>query len=326
MQQPEEIAEILVVDGGSSDGTQAIAARAASEDSRVKLLDAGPLDPAWTGKIWGLHYGLQRADPTCDWVLCVDADARVSPALARSLLAHARTADVSTFSVAALQKLAGAGDALLHPPMLTSLVYRFGAPGRATHNPFKVQANGQCFFTRRALLLETKALLAARSSLCEDITIARRLAECGEDVGFYEAEDNLVEVRMYGSWKETWNNWPRSLPMRDQYFDWKHAVRLLSALLLQAMPLPALALGLLFGAPLWFLGAAAFLCAIRIGVLCGVARAYPRRPWTYWLSPLFDLPVAARILQTALRRRHRWRGRVYVRRRGGVFEPLSRHD
>jgi dolichol-phosphate mannosyltransferase len=58
----------------------------------------------------------------------------------------------------------------------------------------------------------------------------------------------------------------------------------------------------------------AVLAACRLGVLAGMARAYVARPLTYWLSPLTDVPVAARLITSALRRRHRWRGRSYARR------------
>ncbi|MGH7871553.1 MAG: glycosyltransferase [Candidatus Binatia bacterium] len=319
--QPEEIQEILVVDGGSSDGTQSIVASYRAKDPRVQLIDASPVDPKWTGKAWGLKFGLQRSHPNCQWILCVDADVGASPMLARSLLHHAKTSGVSTFSVATRQHLSGNIEAMIHPAMLTTLVYRFGAPGRATRNPHKVQANGQCFSSRRRILLETSAFDAARSSLCEDITIARRLAECGETVGFYEA-DSLVDVSMYDDWREAWNNWPRSLPMRDQYFGWREAVGLLAVVLCQGLALPVFVLALTLGAPVWLIVLSGLLTMLRIGVLFGVARAYPKKPWTYWLSPLFDLPVTLRIVQYALRRRHSWRGRTYVRRKGGVFEPL----
>jgi dolichol-phosphate mannosyltransferase len=56
----------------------------------------------------------------------------------------------------------------------------------------------------------------------------------------------------------------------------------------------------------------AALLMVRLGVLVGTARAYPRRPWTYWLSPLVDLPVAVQLWRSALRRRHVWRGRQMV--------------
>jgi len=319
--QPAEVREILVIDGGSRDGTQSIIASFAKRDSRVRLVDASPVDPQWTGKVWGLYCGLNASDPQSAWILCVDADVRAAPNLIRSLLHHARLTGISAFSVATAQRLSGSIDALLHPAMLTTLIYRFGSPGRATRNIHRVQGNGQCFISGREVLARSDAFRAARRSLCEDITIVRRLAECGEAVGFYES-DNLVAVQMYSDWRETWKNWPRSLPMRDQYFGWREALDLLLLVPAQALPLPLLIFGLIVGAPLWFTCVTGLLFTIRVGVLFGAARAYPERPWTYWLSPLCDLPVVLRIIQSALMRRHTWRGRTYLRRKGGTFEPV----
>jgi dolichol-phosphate mannosyltransferase len=44
-----------------------------------------------------------------------------------------------------------------------------------------------------------------------------------------------------------------------------------------------------------------------------MARAYARRPWSYWFSPLMDLPVALMLIRSALQREHRWRGRSLIR-------------
>ena len=321
-QQPEEVWEILAIDGGSNDGTQGIVQRHHALDARVRLIDASPVDPRWTGKAWGLQRGLQGASSASDWILCVDADVTVQPQLVRSLLHHAQRSAVRIFSVATGQRLSGNLEALIHPAMLTTLIYRFGSPGKATRNRHRVQANGQCFFARREILLRTEAFRTAQASLCEDITIVRRLAECGEQIGFYES-DGLVEVKMYENWRETWNNWPRSLPMRDQYFGWRESIGLVGVLVLQALPVPTLILGALFRLPSPVLLLPALLSIIRLGILFGVARAYPNRPWTYWLSPIADLPVVLRIIQFALRRRHRWRGRTYRRGKGGAFEPVG---
>jgi dolichol-phosphate mannosyltransferase len=318
----EEVPEILVVDGGSTDGTQSIVGRYAARDRRVRLIDASPVADSWTGKAWGLFVGLQRANPESKWILCVDADVQVSPMLARSLLAHAREIKISSFSIATRQRLSGRADALLHPALLTTLVYRFGIPGRATRDPNQVQANGQCFFAERAVLLRTDAFQAAQMSLCEDITIARRIAECGDAVGFYEADD-LIEVTMYSSWRELWRNWPRSLPMRDQYFGATQALRLLEVLFVQALPLPLLTVTLLVESPPWLFAMNLLLAVTRLGVMAGISRAYVERPWTFWLSPLFDLPVALRLIESALRRKHTWRGRTYVRRSGGGYGLLK---
>jgi dolichol-phosphate mannosyltransferase len=318
--QPEEVAEILVIDGGSIDATRDIVETYNSRDNRVRWIDASSADSLWTGKAWNLNCGLARSDPASQWILCIDADVRVSPKLTRSLLSHATRTGVSTFSVATRQHLSSAAEALIHPCLLTTLIYRFGQPGCPCQNRHQVQANGQCFFSRRETLLEARAFAAAQSSLCEDITIVRRLVEHGEMVGFYETE-GLADVSMYRDWRETWRNWPRSLPMRDQYFGWRESVGLLEVFFVQGLPLPMLILALNAGVPSWPLALNAMLLALRIGVLFGVARAYQQRPWTYWLSPLCDFPVAARLIQSALSRKHSWRGRSYVRRSVGMFEP-----
>ena len=320
--QSEDVAEILVVDGGSSDGTQSIVERYGSRDRRVRLIDASPVPWDWTGKAWGLYVGLKNTDPRSRWVLCIDADVRCSPLLVTSLLAHAQRIRVSTFSVATRQHLSGLGDGLLHPSLLTTLVYRFGIPGKATRNLHQVQANGQCFISPRDTLLKTDAFRVAQRSLCEDITICRRLAECGEAIGFYES-DGLIGVRMYQGPYETWRNWPRSLPTRDQYFSWPEVTGLLEVLLVQSLPLPLLVIASAVDAPGWLTAVNLTLGLTRLGVLIGMARAYERRPWTYWFSPLVDLPVGLRLITSALKRRQIWRGRVYIRRPGGTFEPLD---
>lgn len=312
--------EILVVDGGSVDGTQSVVANYSVRDSRVKLVDASPVDNEWTGKAWGLHIGLQHTDSASEWVLCVDADVRASPALVRSLLAHAHRTGNRTFSVATLQKLTESMDAVVHSSFLATLIYRFGIPGSATRNLHRVQANGQCFIARRETLIKTGAIRAAQSSLCEDITIARRLAEYGEPVGFYES-DRLIEVTMYAHWRDIWNNWPRSLPMRDRYFGWRETTGLAEALFVQALPLPILLLGSIFSLPQWLTALNGVLFCLRLGVLAGSARAYSSRSWSHWLSPLLDLPTTIKPIRSAIAPCHQWRGRAYVRTGSGTFAP-----
>jgi dolichol-phosphate mannosyltransferase len=54
------------------------------------------------------------------------------------------------------------------------------------------------------------------------------------------------------------------------------------------------------------------LILVRFGVLAGTRRAYADPPWTFWLSPLADIPVTLRLWTSMLKRRHVWRGRALV--------------
>jgi len=309
--QGPEVAEIVVVDGGSDDGTQQLVSLYTQRDPRVRLVETGPIPANWNGKAWGLQVGLRSAS-SC-WILTIDADVRPAPLLLPSLLGRAKRAGLAALSIATLQEIDTVAEALLHPSLLTTLVYRFGIPGKSYAQVNAVQANGQCFLFRREPLEACGGFQAAYNSICEDVTMARTLVARGYPVGFYEAGE-LVSVKMYVGWRDAWRNWSRSLPMHDHFSGLNTLLGWLEVLLVQALPLPLLlVLWLLRKRQNWFFRLNGVLLAVRLGVLCGTARAYRRRPWSYWLSPLCDLPVALQLGKSALQRRHVWRGRILVR-------------
>jgi dolichol-phosphate mannosyltransferase len=239
MAQPDEVQEILVVDGGSRDGTQALVRAAAERDARIRPLDATPIPVGWNSKAHGLQTGLVHADPGAHWILTIDADVRPHPDLVRSLLAHVHRNGVALQGVATRQVVSGAADGLLHPALLTTLIYRYGIPGHVTSRIHDVQANGQCSLFRREPLEQVGGFAVVRDSRCEDVTMARALAEAGYSVGFHEA-DGLVETAMYGAWRDTWQNWPRSLTLRDRYWGPVGWLQLAEVTLAQGLPLAVL--------------------------------------------------------------------------------------
>jgi dolichol-phosphate mannosyltransferase len=289
--------EVLVVDDGSTDRTAEVA-RAGG----AAVVAAGPLPRGWAGKCWALQRGLEAA--TGDWVVCLDADTRPDPGFLAGVVAEARRGRWDLLSLGARFDAETAGERWLHPAMLATLVYRFGPPGTVTPPaPDRTMANGQCLIARRGALLAQGGLAPVAGSLVEDVALARHLAGLGWRVGFLDGS-RVLEVDMHDSAADAWRSWGRSLPLPGLEPPARAAAGLAVVWLAQALPLTRLALRR--GDPL-----DVALLALRLGLLAATAGTYRRRGLPYWLSPLADLPVAARLTAATLRPERTWRGRSY---------------
>ena len=183
-------------------------------------------------------------------------------------------------------------------------------------------ANGQCFLCRRSVLAQVGGYTSARSSFCDDVTLARNIAALDFNVGFLDGA-KVLKVRMYEGAIETWKEWGRSLDLKDASSSaqlWGDLWLLLSV---QGLPLLVL-LTYLFLSPdhpinlsaLGFLlGLNLFLVAIRFALLFAIAPSYDRTQakasWLFWLSPLADPLAVLRIFLSATRTPTQWRGRSY---------------
>ncbi len=207
----------------------------------------------------------------------------------------------------------------LQPALLMTLVYRFGPTGSTAPTPERVMANGQCFLTRRQVLQQLNGYSLAKSSFCDDVTLARAAAKLGFKVGFLDGT-KVLKVRMYEGAMQTWQEWGRSLDLKDA----SNLAQLWGDLgflfALQGLPIPIL-LGFWLGFPgtsffascLW--GLNLFLVIVRFALNFAIAGAYDRSQasgaWLFWLSPLADPLAFWRILLSTWQQPRQWRGRNY---------------
>ncbi|MFM7537553.1 MAG: glycosyltransferase [Acidimicrobiales bacterium] len=289
--------EVLVVDDGSTDATAAVAAAAGA-----RVLAAGPLPPGWAGKCWALQQGLDAATGTV--VVTLDADTEPAPGLPAALARRLVEEGWALLSAAGRFAVPTATLAVVHPALLTTLVYRFG-PAGAAHDPppHRHLANGQCLAFRRADAEAWGGFAPVAASLVEDVALARHLAGAGRAVALVDATGSLL-VRMHADARDAWKGWGRSLPLGEVTSRWWLAADLGVVWLAQALPL--LRLLARRADPIDVVA-----LALRAGTLAGTRRAYERPGAAYWLSPLADAAVAARLTQSALRPERTWRGRTY---------------
>jgi dolichol-phosphate mannosyltransferase len=320
-QQSDEVREILIVDSRSEDGTPELVKQAQQQDSRFRLLTDDPLPPGWVGRPWALHYGYLHSSPDSEWVLGIDADTQPQPGLVAALVAEAEAANYDLVSLSPQFILKTPGELWLQPALLMTLIYRFGPTGGFASGAERIMANGQCFLCRRSLLQALDGYTSARHSFCDDVTLARYAAQQGAKVGFWDGA-LVLKVRMYEGLKETWQEWGRSLDLKDASPPgqvWGDIWFLTSIQALPWLVSPFLLLSLISGTttlPVQLaLGLNISLIAVRIALQWAILPSYDlsqaKGKWAFWLSPLADVLAVVRISLSSFRTPTQWRGRDY---------------
>jgi dolichol-phosphate mannosyltransferase len=320
--QSYEVREITIVDSNSQDGTPDLVKAAQQQDPRFRLITDDPLPPGWVGRPWALHNGFLHSSEQSEWFLGIDADTQPHPGLVAGLVKTALAEGYDLVSLSPQFILKYPGECWLQPALLITLLYRFDSAGVNPQVAERVMANGQCFLCRRSVLAQLGGYTSARSSFCDDVTLARNIANAGFKVGFLDGA-KVLKVRMYEGAVETWREWGRSLDLKDASSSaqvWGDLWLLLSV---QALPLP-IVLSHLFLSPLLLcssapllalLGLNIFLLAIRFALLLAIAPSYDhsraKGGWLFWLSPLADPLAVLRIFLSAFRTPTQWRGRSY---------------
>jgi dolichol-phosphate mannosyltransferase len=309
--QGAPLLEVIVVDGASTDGTQALVREFAARDARIRLMDEPRRPSDAVGRPWAIAAGCDAARG--EWVMVVDADTIPKRGMIAGAVRAARDLSLDAVSFAPRIIAPSTGARLLQPAFLTTLVYRFGATGVEAPAPHRVMANGQAQLFRRAVLMREGGYRVAASSFCDDVRIARHLATRGARVGFLDGRD-LLEVLMYPTGPETWRAWPPSLNLRDATSVPARWLDALFLLLVQGIPLPMLAvlLAVRGSGVVWsaLLLCNAGLIAIRIAIATATAPNFRERGLAYWCSPLADVAACLRVTETILRPSREWRGRA----------------
>jgi len=196
--------EIIVVDGGSTDGTRELVQKFAHE---IALVDEEPLPVGWVGKNWACHLGYKESQG--ELLLFTDGDSvHATDSLARSVnYLQAEDADLVTLAPGTI--LRSFWERLLQPPIFLLIMILVG--GKLVNDDHRQNAigNGQYMLFRRESYDKIGGHYAVRDKIIEDYSLGRLLKKAGMRLRFVAASDALG-VRMYASLGEIWRGWRKN--------------------------------------------------------------------------------------------------------------------
>ncbi|MEM7491604.1 MAG: glycosyltransferase family 2 protein [Pseudomonadota bacterium] len=309
-QQGVEV-EILVLDDGSTDGTDRIVAEAAAGDPRIRPLRGAPLPEGWNGKQHACYQLAQAARHPL--LLFVDADVRLAPdAVARmqGYLDRRRLALVSGFPRQITETLP---EIVAIPQILVLLLGYLPFPFARIF-----QGTGFAAGCGQLMLVEADAYRTAggheafRNKMHDGLNLPRNIRKSGGRTDILDATP-LSSVRMYDNWPDIWQGFTKNA---TEGMAKPVALPIWTVLLAGGHILPPI-LALLA----WAVGAteAATLAALATGLvlLARAALAWKtgQHPLSVLLHPV-GVTVTLWIQWSALRdarqgRRAVWRGRTY---------------
>ena len=300
--------EIIVVDDHSTDRTREIASSFSNQ--HVRVIDAGPLPPGWTGKNNAVTAGARAA--LSEWLLFTDADTVHLPgSLARSLEEAARHG-AALLSYSPEQVVNSFAEKAVMPVIFAELAATF-RPSRVSdpHSP-AAAANGQYILIMREAYNAVGGHAAVAGNLLEDVVLARAVKRSGRKI-FFRYAGEAVRTRMYRTFAQLREGWTKNLALLFPSPVPLAALRTIEFVLILSSFAIAIAAALQGHRRQAIL--AATLCLILYSFLWRrIRRAH--FSWDASLLAIFGLPLFSYLLLRSARAHAKgsvnWRGRSYA--------------
>jgi len=203
-----EIAEVIVVDDGSTDRTPTILAELGRKIPKVKILSAGELPRGWTGKSHAAAMGAEAASG--EWLLFTDADTFHYPGSAGRALADAVERDAVLVSYSPEQELETFAEKALVPLVYCRLAEIFSYAKVNNPKLADAAANGQYILILRDVYRRIGGHAAVAREILEDVALARNVKLAGYRI-YFTAPIGVVRTRMYRTFGAMWEGWTKNL-------------------------------------------------------------------------------------------------------------------
>ena len=267
---------VILIDDNSADGTADVARRLG--EGRLEVVAGTPLPAGWTGKLWAVSQGVERASGA-DYLLLTDADIAHAPDNLRRLVERAEAGRLVLVSLMARLSVETWAERLLIPAFVWFFAMLY--PFAWVNDPARRAAGaaGGCMLVRREALEAAGGVRAIRGEIIDDCALAARMKAQGPI--WLGLTDRATSLRPYAGVGEIGRIVARSAYAQLGFSLWRLAVTVLGLAAIYLAP-PAIAL---FGAgPARWLAAAAWLA---------MALAFQPILRFYRRSPLWGLALPA---------------------------------
>ena len=305
---------LILVDDESADGTADVARLAAAAIGgmdRLTIVPGAALPTGWTGKLWAVRQGVERANAAApEFLLLTDADIVYPPDTLHRLVSQSLSEGLALSSMMAKLRCESLAERALIPAFIFffQMLYPFSRVNdrrRAT-----AAAAGGCMLVRREALQAAGGIEAIRGSLIDDCAMARLLKTQGPIR--LSLSERVISIRPYSTMGEIRRMIVRSAYAQLRYSPLLLAVAVAGLTLVFVVPVAAAFFGRgatqIFGLLAWTIMAVAFQPTLRF----------------YRLSPLWGpaLPAIALVYmaftlesayQSVRGRGGLWKGRVQAR-------------
>jgi glycosyltransferase involved in cell wall biosynthesis len=205
--QPE-IAEIVVVNDQSSDGTAQVLADLAGKIPRLRILEMHELPEGWVGKNYAVWQGTQIA--TNEWLLFTDADAVHLPGSTARALSDAKASGAALVSYSPEQETRTWWERALIPFVYCRLAQRYSFAAVNDPSSKAAAANGQYLLIRRDAYEAIGGHESVAGEVLEDVALAERAKQAGFRLHFAPGR-GIARVRMYSTFGAMWQGWTKNL-------------------------------------------------------------------------------------------------------------------
>ena len=199
--------EVIVVNDHSTDRTRDIAS--SFSDLGVRVIDASPLPPGWTGKNNAVTTGARTA--RAQWLLFTDADTiHLRGSLARAIEEASRH-HAAMLSYSPKQIVKTFWERAVMPVIFAELASSY-RPSLVSNPKSAAAANGQYILIAREAYDAVGGHAAIASCLLEDVALARSVKRSGRKIFFRYGAD-AVRARMYRNYAQLREGWTKNLAL-----------------------------------------------------------------------------------------------------------------